>query len=40
MQKAGLTHEGTLRGADKNNQGICDATYYGILAEDYWNLYT
>lgn len=31
MQKAGMTYEGTLRQADRNNQGICDAVYYSIL---------
>jgi ribosomal-protein-alanine N-acetyltransferase len=35
MMKAGLTFEGTLRQSDWNNQGICDAAYYAILAEDY-----
>lgn len=37
MQKCGLTYEGTLRKADHNNQGICDASYYGLLAEEYYN---
>lgn len=35
MRKCGLKYEGTLRKADKNNQGICDMTIYGLLAEDY-----
>jgi ribosomal-protein-alanine N-acetyltransferase len=35
MMKAGLTFEGTLKQSDWNNQGICDAVYYAILAEDY-----
>jgi ribosomal-protein-alanine N-acetyltransferase len=35
MQKAGLRYEGTLRESDRNNQGVCDAAYYAILAEDY-----
>ena len=35
MRKCGMTHEGTLRRADKNNQGICDAAYYSILREEY-----
>ena len=39
MQKAGLKYEETLRESDKNNQGICDAVNYAILAEDYYNLY-
>jgi ribosomal-protein-alanine N-acetyltransferase len=36
MQKAGMTYEGTLRQADKNNQGICDSVVYAILACDYF----
>ena len=28
MKKCGMKYEGTLRKADKNNQGICDASYY------------
>ena len=36
MQKAGLRYEGTSREADKNNQGICDAARYAILADDYF----
>jgi len=36
MEKTGMRYEGTLRQADKNNQGgYCDAAYYAILAEDY-----
>lgn len=35
MLKCGLQYEGTLRQCDWNNQGICDATYYGILKEEY-----
>jgi ribosomal-protein-alanine N-acetyltransferase len=35
MLKCGFVYEGTRRKADKNNQGICDAAMYGILAEDY-----
>ena len=31
MKKCGMKYEGTLRQADRNNQGICDACYYGIL---------
>jgi ribosomal-protein-alanine N-acetyltransferase len=38
MMKAGLKYEGTLHQADINNQGgFCDAAYYAILAEDYFN---
>jgi len=35
MQKAGMLYEGTLREADTNNQGVCDAACYAILAKDY-----
>lgn len=38
MKKCGLLFEGTMRQADKNNQGVCDMVYYGLLAEDYWKL--
>lgn len=34
MKKCGMKYEGTLRMADHNNQGICDACYYGILASE------
>ncbi len=36
MQKCGLKYEGTLRKADWNNQGIVDASMYGLLAEEYY----
>ena len=32
MKKCGMKYEGILRQADWNNQGICDACYYPILA--------
>jgi ribosomal-protein-alanine N-acetyltransferase len=35
MAKCGMKYEGLLRQADKNNQGIVDTIYYGIIAEDY-----
>lgn len=35
MEKCGLRHEGILRQADRNNQGICDMSVYGILRRDY-----
>jgi ribosomal-protein-alanine N-acetyltransferase len=35
MRKCGMTYEGTLRQSDWNNQGICDACWYGILAEEW-----
>ena len=34
MKKCGMRYEGTLRMADRNNQGICDACYYGLLASE------
>lgn len=34
MKKCGLKYEGTLRQCDWNNQGICDASYYGLLADE------
>lgn len=36
MQKAGMTYEGTLRQAVRNNQGIVDICCYSILREE-WN---
>jgi len=36
MKKCGMKYEGTMRQADINNQGICDFSEYGILAEDYF----
>jgi ribosomal-protein-alanine N-acetyltransferase len=37
MKKCGMKYEGTMRQADINNQGICDYSEYGILAEEYFN---
>ena len=37
MQKAGLVYEGLHRQADWNNQGICSAAMYALLAEDYFS---
>ena len=34
MRKCGMRYEGTLRQADRNNPGICDACYYGLLASE------
>lgn len=36
MRKCGMSYEGTNRQADRNNQGLCDASWYGILAEEYY----
>lgn len=38
MMKCGMKYEGTMRQADMNNQGICDYSMYGILAEEYVDL--
>lgn len=35
MLKTGLQYEGTLRGAGKNNTGICDVAVYGITKGMY-----
>ena len=35
MLSCGMKYEGTMREADWNNQGICDAKMYAILAKDY-----
>ncbi len=37
MKKCGMTFEGILRSADKNNQGICDVGQYAILQSDYFS---
>ena len=34
MKKYVPTYEGTLRRADRNNQGICDVSWYSILREE------
>ncbi|MBR2571246.1 MAG: GNAT family N-acetyltransferase [Clostridia bacterium] len=34
MRRCGMTYEGTMRSADRNNQGICDAAFYAILKSD------
>jgi ribosomal-protein-alanine N-acetyltransferase len=35
MKKCGLTYEGTHRQSDRNNQGICDASWYALLKNEY-----
>ena len=35
MRKCGMVCDGTLRRADRNNLGICDACVYSILREEY-----
>ena len=34
MKKCGMKYEGTLRSSDRNNQGICDADWYGLLRSE------
>lgn len=34
MEKCGMRFEGMLRQSDWNNQGVCDAVYYSILATE------
>ncbi len=34
MEKAGMKFEGVLRGAGRNNQGICDMAIYALLRDD------
>lgn len=34
MKKCGMKYEGTLRSSDRNNQGICDASWYALLKSD------
>ena len=34
MKKCGMQYEGTTRQSDRNNQGICDACHYALLAEE------
>ena len=36
MEKCGMKYEGHMKQADKNNQGIVDTIYYGIIAEEYF----
>lgn len=34
MEKCGMKYEGTMRSADRNNQGICDTCYYALLRSE------
>ena len=36
MAKCGMKYEGHMKQADRNNQGIVDAVFYGIIAEEYF----
>ncbi len=38
MKKCGLSFEGIMRSAGRNNQGICDLGQYAILKSDYLTL--
>jgi [ribosomal protein S5]-alanine N-acetyltransferase len=35
MGNCGMQYEGTVKQGDWNNQGICDYSIYGLVAEDY-----
>ena len=35
MKKCGMKYDGTLRSADRNNQGICDTCCYAILKKEW-----
>lgn len=35
MKKCGMKYEGTLRQSDLNNQGLCDACLYALLADEF-----
>lgn len=35
MEKCGLIYEGTIKQGDWNNQGICDYSLYGLVANAY-----
>lgn len=35
MEKCGMKYEGTMRSADRNNQGICDVVYYAALKSEW-----
>ncbi len=34
MKKCGMEYEGTMRESDRNNQGICDASWYALLRSE------
>jgi phosphatidylserine/phosphatidylglycerophosphate/cardiolipin synthase-like enzyme len=34
MRKCGMKYEGTMRNSDRNNQGICDASWYALLRSE------
>ena len=34
MKKCGMKYEGTMRSSDRNNQGVCDASWYALLRSE------
>ena len=34
MKKCGMQYEGTMRQSDRNNQGVCDASWYALLRSE------
>ena len=34
MKKCGMQYEGTMRQSDRNNQGVCDASWYALLKSE------
>ena len=34
MKKCGMKYEGTMRQSDRNNQGVCDASWYALLRSE------
>ena len=34
MKKCGMKYEGTMRESDRNNQGLCDASWYALLKSE------
>ncbi|MCR5768920.1 MAG: GNAT family N-acetyltransferase [Lachnospiraceae bacterium] len=38
MTHCGMKYEGTLRASDRNNTGICDASWYSLLRREYENI--
>lgn len=34
MRKCGMKYEGTMKSSDRNNQGICDASWYALLKSE------
>ena len=34
MKKCGMKYEGTMRESDRNNQGVCDASWYALVRSE------